>query len=160
MDYLFGFLIAVGGALVGALIIAQLPPDYRKLRIFGYVVPQNRILGKWNSWWGPTEDRVKAHNEVINFTDQHKDRLWGIATREQEPNREWELFGRFDGHYLQLVYFPSQNSVNPNFLDYGCYFLKRQADGSFKGFSAGFGPDEDTGADSLTTECSYMEQVK
>ena len=147
---------AIAGAIIGATLQSVLPSDL--FQWLGRVPPENSIVGSWDSWWGPTLEQVKTYHEVVTIRKQYKNRLWGTASRSDEPDRVWELVGRFDGHYLQMFYYPSKESSDLNFLDYGCYFFIRQGDGSMKGFSAGYGPDEATGSDTLTTEHCYMKK--
>jgi hypothetical protein len=62
---------------------------------------------------------------------------------ELEPDKEWEIEGRYDGHLLQLFWYPSQSSPNKYFRDYGCYFFEELTDGSFEGYAVGL--DWETG---------------
>jgi hypothetical protein len=147
------------GALIGAVIQARLPTN--DLTLWLTRTPKRkRILGTWNSYWGPTPDKVREYNEVITITRQKGERVWGKAIRLNEPSKTWDIEGRVEGEFLQMLYFPAKESTNTDFLDYGCYILKKQASGKFTGFSTGFGPSETTGEDSLSTDCHEMVRRK
>ena len=117
----------------------------------------NSIIGEWDSWWGPTPEEVKRYHEIISIKRYAQDKVRGIAKRDAEPDKEWELEGRFDGHYLQMYYYPSKRSRKPNYTDYGCYFFVPDGD-TMVGLSSGKGPDEATGKDTVTTEHCLMRK--
>jgi hypothetical protein len=121
---------------------------------------RSRIVGEWDSWWGKTANRIRDNHEIILISEQRGERLFGTAKRDEEPGKIWELEGRFDGHHLQMIYFPSATSANTNFLDYGCYFFVRRGNGTMKGLSVGRGPNRDdvAGEDTTEPEFCYMEQ--
>ena len=158
MDPVLGAaMIAAGGAVAGAIVQALFPPNSISLTL-RRVPRSSRMIGAWDSWWSPDPANLKRFHEVIKITKQHGDRVWGQSTRDEEPNKLWELAGRYDGHYLQLYYYPSRTSPDSDFLDYGCYFLVKRTDGTLVGYSAGLGPTEDTGADSLTADNHLMKR--
>jgi hypothetical protein len=140
----------VVAAVAGAFLYAAAYYIFRA--IAGYLSRNKAIKGKWDSWWGPTVDDVKRYHEVIEITDYSVERIRGRAKRDSEPGKEWELEGRFDGHYLQMYYYPSKRSKRPNYTDYGCYFFVPEGRDSMVGLSCGKGPDEDTGKETITTE--------
>ncbi len=149
-------LAAIIGAIVGAVIQSFLPPY--SLRLLFSRNPNNRsLVGYIDSYWGPAEETHRFH-EVIIISKQRGTMVWGKATRDDEPDKSWDVEGRYDGDYIQMLYFPSKESPNKDFLDYGCYFLKKNTTGIFCGFSTGFGPDEENGKDSLSTD--YHEMIR
>jgi hypothetical protein len=100
------------------------------------------LLGEWDSSWSDESDPDKMHREIVQITKQRNDRIWGVATRDSEPDKKWELEGFYQGQFLLILYSPSHEAKNKTFLDYGCYFLQRKGNGQFKGFSTGYGSDE------------------
>lgn len=145
-------LIAAAGAVAGAVVQAVVPGSSMMGWLKGRSTP-HRLLGTWDSAWGPLPAGPVRYHELITITSQRGLRLRGFATRPEQPEKKWEVEGRYDGQFLQMYYFPSPSSRNSDFLDYGCYFLRRRADGSYAGYSAGFGnydentEDEGTSAD-------------
>ncbi len=79
-------------------------------------------------------------------TSQRGQRIEGHITRStaHEPARRWFIEGRYDGLFLQIIYFPAPDNANADFLSHGCYFFTRKADGSFSGYSTGYDVDEET----------------
>jgi hypothetical protein len=157
-----GIIGAAVGAIVGAFSRAaadSMIPKNLLDRLARRPAPRNRIGGEWDSWWGSDKEQVKANHEVITIVEQRGERLWGTARRDEEPGKEWELEGRFDGQHLQMIYYPSEKSSNTNFLDYGCYFFVRHASGTMDGLSIGRGPNKD-GSDTTEHEFCYMKPRK
>lgn len=151
--------IGVGCALLGAFFGALLPTHFLFDRWFNLIEPSKKLVGTtWDSsWWRPNEPTKKYH-ETLVFTRQSGDQVWARSTREEEPDKLWECAGRYDGRYLQLYYWPSRDSPDSNFLDYGCYFLVRQGDGRMVGYSSGHGPDEESQEDILTSDNHLLQQ--
>lgn len=158
MDLAIWLGTALVGAIIAAIVQTQLPPDLIP-SIFTRKSGPNVLLGKWDSSWGPSAEEIEKEHETITITRQSGTRIWGTARRAtaDDKDKEWELNGRFDGHFLQMLYYPSKNSPNKDFLDYGCYFFKKQGDGTMKGYSAGFGSDK--GVDSVTAEHALMRRI-
>ncbi len=157
MNSLEAFGIAVIAAVVGAVLFAVWQSGYR--HITGYLSRNKAIKGKWDSWWGPTIQERKKYHEVIEITEYDAERVRGRAKRDSEPGKEWELEGRFDGHYLQMVYYPSKRSQRPNYTDYGCYFFIPEGRDTMIGLSCGKGPDEETGKETLTAEHCLIKKI-
>lgn len=156
-EFALTLLIGLICAVVGAIVQALIPPNALSL-VFSGTPKRKSIVGEWDSWWGPTPDKVRTSYETISITKQRGDRVWGKSTRPDEPDKVWDIEGRCDGDYIQMHYFPAKESRNRDFLDYGCYFLKRKAKGIYVGFSAGFGPSEMDGEDSLSTDYHKIER--
>jgi hypothetical protein len=155
-----GLVSAAIGALVGAFarpLAEGLVPKNLSDRLKRVPEPRNRIQGDWDSWWGNSVEQVKANHEVITILRQRGELLWGMAKRDEEPGKVWELEGHFDGYHLQLIYYPSATSENTNFLDYGCYFFVRQGTGIMKGLSVGQGPNKN-GEDTVDHEYCLMQR--
>jgi hypothetical protein len=83
----------------------------------------------------------------------------GYVTREDQPKRKWKIDGRYDGHFLQLNYYPARDATDSDFLDYGCYFFTRRADGSFIGYSTGFGPYDEKPDEGLSIKVHRLRRV-
>lgn len=150
---------AIIGAIVGAIIQSLLIPNLITI-FFSRIKKKESLAGVWDSYWGPTEKESHKFHEVINIKKQKGNRIWGRATRQEEPDKVWDIEGRYDRDYIQMHYFPSKEAKDKDFLDYGSYFLKRNAIGVFCGFSAGFGPDEVNGHDNLSTSYHEMSRRK
>ena len=131
-------LIGVVGVIIGAVLQAALPGSTLVARLSGKPKGHS-LVGAWKSSWGPLPGGPPNSSEHLTISRQRGDRLWGHITRDEELDRVWDVEGRYDGQFLQLLYFPSRKAKDPDFLDYGCYFFRRRADGSFVGYSTGFG---------------------
>jgi hypothetical protein len=151
-------LIGLVGVALGAVLREVLPGSVPVAWLSGK--PRgNRIVGKWRSSWGPLPEGPARFSEEVTFTHQRGDRLEGHITRQEEPNKKWAIQGRYDGQFLQLYYFPAADAKDNDFLDYGCYFFRRQADGSFRGYSTGFGAFEDRPGEGITTDFHELRRA-
>ncbi len=152
-------LIGVGGAIIGAIIGAILNhvlPDSKFVQWFKSKSGRHSLVADWKSSWGPLPEGPLKYQETVKIYRQRGFDIWGTATRNDEPKKKWELRGRFSDQFLQMYYFPSKDSKDIDFLDYGCYFLKKTADGSFKGYSTGFGK---TSSDNITTDYHELRRM-
>jgi hypothetical protein len=158
---LVNVLVGIACAVLGGFLSTIWPTHALFNRWFGRVDRSKRLVGTtWDSsWWRP-RDPEKIYHEELTFTRQVGDQVWAQTTRKEEPNKLWEVAGRYDGRYLQLYYWPSPNSPEPNFLDYGCYFLLRRSSGRMEGYSSGHGPDEENQEDSLTSDNHLLVRIK
>jgi hypothetical protein len=59
-----------------------------------------------------------------------------------------------------LIYSPAADATDNDFLDYGCYFFQRIADGLFRGYSTGFGTYEDRPGEGVSTDYHTLNRVK
>lgn len=164
MDWAITLGAAAIGAIIGAfarsLAEAAVPPN-----LFAKIAKRpsrfNDIQTKWDSCWGPDKEHIESEFEVIEITKQRGNRIWGKATqnRQSDKGRVWEIEGLFiDGRHLQLMYYPSAQSVRPDFSDYGCYLLVKQGNGDFEGMSVGEGP-EPIGGDTMRADFCRMKRV-
>lgn len=103
---------------------------------------------------GPT-----TYREVLTVTAQRGDRIRGFITAEMNPTWKWEFDGRYNGQFLQLMYRPARDADDADFVDYGCYFLQRKANGTFAGFSTGFGKYELEPAEGISTDYHEMRRL-
>ena len=131
-------IVGLIGIIVGAVLRETLP-GFRVVMWLSGKPTRHALMGSWKSSWGPLPTGPAQHHEVLTVTRQRGDRIWGTINWDQKPDRKWGFEGRYDGQFLQLYYFPAKDAINPDFLDYGCYFFQRKADGLFQGFSTGFG---------------------
>jgi hypothetical protein len=102
---------------------------------------RDNLVSPWDSTWyeGPKKRGEKSH-EYLEIYRQEGYEIFATATRKKEPDKKWEIRGRWDGFFLQMYWFPSSDSKKRfDSLDYGCYFFERKGDGSFVGFSTGYG---------------------
>ena len=158
---ILNILIGGGCALLGVVFSALLPTHAFFNRLFNQIEASKRLVGTvWDSSWEKASESGPVYHEELTFTRQLGDKVWAQATRREEPQKLWECEGRYDGKYLQLYYWPSPRSQDPNFLDYGCYFLVRQGDGRMKGYSSGHGPDEKSQEDTLDSDKHLLVRVK
>jgi hypothetical protein len=149
-------IIAAGGVIVGAIIQSLTPPNALKL-LLTRTPKRKSIVGDWDSFWGPTAQEVRKYRETITITAQRGDSVWGKAVRPDEPDKAWDIEGRCEGDYIQMLYFPAKEAKDRDFQDYGSYFLKKKANGVYSGFSTGFGK---RGEDSLSTDFHEMVRRK
>ena len=147
-------IVSTVGVVAGALIQSQLPPQYFP-RLFGRAPANNNIIGIWDSSWGPSDAEINKYQEVLIINKQYKDKVFGYAT-QAGSDRAWDYTGTFDGTRLEMFYRPSYRGDDIDFQDYGCYFLVRQGNGSLRGFSAGLGPNPETGKDELNSDHHLM----
>jgi hypothetical protein len=111
------------------------------------------LLGDWDSSWGPYPEGPLNQHEILTIESQHGFQIFGSSHRPEEPDKKWKVEGRYDGTFLQMYYFPSSDSKDTDFLDYGCYFLKRKAAGNLEGYSTGFGAyDENLSKEAITAD--------
>ncbi|MDD4506186.1 MAG: hypothetical protein PHE60_07440 [Sulfurospirillaceae bacterium] len=109
-------------------------------RIFQRSKYQRLIGTKWESIWH--EDNVDGSTvefkEVFEFTWQRTDKVGGTITSGHYPDMKWTIEGDYNERFLRLFWQPSDDSPNKYFLDYGCYFLERNGNGTFTGYAIGF----------------------
>jgi hypothetical protein len=111
------------------------------------------LLGDWDSSWGPYPEGPLNQREILTIESHRGDQVTGSSHRPEEPDKKWKVEGRYNGTFLQMYYFPSSDSKDTDFLDYGCYFLKRKAAGNFEGISSGFAAyDEDLSKEAITAD--------
>jgi hypothetical protein len=103
---------------------------------------------------GPTQFK-----ELVTISFQRGEIIRGHITADMNPSWKWEFDGRYNGRFLQLMYRPASDAADADFIDYGCYFLQRQADGSFSGFSTGFGQYETEPAEGMSTDYHEMRRI-
>ncbi|MDO8095081.1 MAG: hypothetical protein Q6360_16500 [Candidatus Brocadiales bacterium] len=94
-----------------------------------------------------------------NVSDVNNKIILGNAVSVEEPDKVWDVEGRYHGRFLQMIYFPSHSAKNIDFLDYGCYFFDQDANGNFIGFSTGFGSDPQIRAGSISTDHHEMKRL-
>lgn len=150
-------IIAALAAIMVAIIQKALPESH----VAGWFTRTNRqdnLVGYWDSSWGPHDEKEVRFHETLHISRQNGADLWGTATRGDEPHKKWEIRGRFENRgFLQMYYFPSADSEKPDFLDYGCYFFRRISDGSFEGYSTGFGGRK---GEKITTDDHTLKFIK
>ncbi|MBI3599641.1 MAG: hypothetical protein HY097_03240 [Nitrospinae bacterium] len=151
-------LIGIAGIVIGAILKEVLPAS-RFIRFLSGKPMRHSIIGNWKSSWGRLPNGPVKYHELLKITKQSGDFIRGTITREEEPNKLWEFEGRYDGQFLQLYYFPSKDAMNTDFLDYGCYFFRRAANGSFVGYSTGFGNYEETSDEGTSTDYHEMRRI-
>jgi hypothetical protein len=144
--------IVACGAIIGAVVQALLPPNSLS-RLFSRTDKRKSLVDEWDSFWGQSLGDVRKNRETITITSQIGDRIWGKASRVNEPDKAWNIEGRCEGDYIQMLWFPAKEAKDKDFQDYGCYFLKKKANGVYAGFSCSFGKG---GEDNLTTDNHEM----
>jgi hypothetical protein len=134
-------IIGAIGTVVGAVLGAILA----RSEVIDNIFRRNKFLnlvGKWESVWKDLGNKNSAWSKELLIVERQKgSRIWGHIEMESEPDKRWDFEGNFSGRFLQLMYYPSKNSDNKLFLDYGCYFFELQGDGTFQGYSIGFSWD-------------------
>jgi hypothetical protein len=97
------------------------------------------LRGKWDSTWQDIADETQhTWQELLVVERQKGSRVFGYITMEAEPDKRWDFEGLFSGRFFQLMYWPSKQAEASLFLDYGCYLLELQGDGSFNGHPVSF----------------------
>ena len=129
--------------------------------IFSRRTVPHKITGSWKSSWGPLPKGPIEEEETLVITKQIGETVKGYVTKGDEPSKKWIIEGRYNGSFLMLIYYPDMDCQNPDFLDYGCYFFKRKADGSFEGYSTGYGilKEGDTTTEGTYTDYHTLEKV-
>lgn len=158
MDGLAQAGVAIGGVVLGA-ILRELLPGSRLIAWLSRKPAGHNILGAWESTWGEPPSGPFNRKENLVVSTQRHERVSGYVTREDQPKRKWEIDGRYDGHFLQMNYYPARDATDTDFLDYGCYFFSRQADGSFSGYSTGFGPFDEQPGEGLSIKIHRLQRV-
>ena len=135
-------LIAIIPALIGVLIGPFIKQWVENSNLFNKTRGKKNFLvkGKWRSSWVDIGGLSKTENyEILIIDKQRGDDFSGFIEMESLPDKKWSFKGNlFKERFLQLYYYPSKDSPDKNFLDYGCYFLEVNGDGSFSGKSIGF----------------------
>ena len=131
-------LIGVAGVAIGA-VLNNVLPESSLMRWLSGKPSRASLKGRWRSAWGPLPEGPVKFEEILIISRQRGEKVWGVIDRESEPNKKWDFEGRFNDQFLQLYYFPSSKAKDADFLDYGCYFFRKKADGTFVGYSTGFG---------------------
>lgn len=151
-------LIGLAGIIIGA-ILKEVLPGSLVVQWFSRTAKGHNLVGEWDSSWKTLPDGQLTYHEVLKIDRQRGVRISGTVLRDEQPDKKWEVEGRYDGMFLQMYYYPSRSSKNVDFLDYGCYFLKRKADGSFEGYSTGFGTyDEEISKEGITTDYHVLKR--
>jgi len=150
-------LIGLGGVFFGAYLNVILP-DSPLYYLLTKTKRRNNLRGVWLSEWGPLSESMTKFNEDLEIYRQRGSDIWARASRHEEPTKKWEVKGRFDGQFLEMYYYPSNKAKNIDFIDYGCYFVQRKADGSFEGFSVGFGKFDEGPGEGITTDFHKMKR--
>lgn len=152
-------LIGVAGTVAGA-VFGHILPTTRLFHRLSSKTQHHSLLGSWVSSWGPLPDGPVEHHETLTVTKQRGDAVEGQITRDSaQPGRVWGFEGKYDGTFLQLIYYPAEKSEDRDFVSRGCYFLQRKADGSFEGVSTGYGDDYDDGTEAFTTEFHTLRRA-
>ena len=112
------------------------------------------LVGKWESTWKDLDN--KDDKELLVINRQKGNRIYGFITMEKLADKKWEFEGIFNGRFLQLYYYPSDESEDKLFLDNGCYFFEMLGDGTFKGYSVGF----DYEKNSVTVSTHQLQKYK
>jgi hypothetical protein len=148
---------AVAG-VVGAVLATVLP----NTRWFQNLISKHgahSLLGSWVSEWGPLPSGPVRQRENLIITKHVGERIEGYITRDTEQEHRWLIEGRYDGRFLQLLYFPAPDSEDPDFLSHGCYFFERRANGAFVGYSTGYGElDDDPSTEETNTEFHTLKR--
>ena len=150
-------IIGLGGTAVGA-VLAHVLPNTQLFHRLSNETRHHSLLGSWHSTWGPMPSGPTKYEEDFIVTKQRGQRVEGYITHAPMPNRRWDFEGRYDGLFLQIYYFPSKQSPDHDFLSHGCYFFTRKADGSFTGYSTGYGEDEVGGKEGVTTDYHILKR--
>jgi len=103
---------------------------------------KDRLPEKWVGSWAYINGKTKpSQQERLFITEQRRAkegvRLKGFITVDPEPDKRWWIEGIYNGKFLQIFYYPSEESDDKWFLDYGCYFFEVKNDGHFEGYSIG-----------------------
>jgi hypothetical protein len=144
--------------VLGAILREILPGSRFVARLAGKPTGHN-ILGTWESTWGEPPDGPFDRKENLVVSTQRREHVAGYVTREDQPRRKWEIDGRYDGHFLQLNYYPARDATDTDFFDYGCYFLTRHTDGTFSGYSTGFGPYDEKPGEGLSIKIHRLQRI-
>ncbi|MDA1277302.1 MAG: hypothetical protein O2960_25120 [Verrucomicrobia bacterium] len=142
---------AVAGAAGG--ILALVIPNTRWFERLTSKHGKHSLLGTWISEWGALPRGPVQHKELLTITKHRGEHIAGYITRDVETEHRWLVEGRYDGRFLQLLYFPAPDSEDSDFLGHGCYFFERSASGTFVGYSTGYGTDDnDPTTEDVTTD--------
>lgn len=146
-------LIGLSGTILGTLI--ALAPNTQWFQRLTSRTDHHSMLGSWLSAWGPMPDGPPRHEEILVISYQRGRKIKGYITRAEEPGRRWEVEGRFDGYFLQLMFFPSPDEKNVDYLSHGCYFFERKANGKFIGYSTAYDEDDDNPSTEKVNTCYH-----
>jgi hypothetical protein len=132
---------AAFGAVVGLLVRGAVRNSGYGSRFFTPEAVRG-LMGEWTSTW--TEpNAVGAPTpccETITINSVNGGRIRGIATSPLYADKPCALEGAlFAERFLFLLWRPTADVRKQHgIVDYGCYFLERQAGGHFVGIAVGF----------------------
>jgi TIR domain len=101
----------------------------------------HRLLGKWKStWFIETDGKEEPHTEVFHIQRVCGNRFFGSVISNPPECCECKLEGVWNEIYLQVLWSPPRlpDSKFRDLIDFGCYFLERQPNGSYEGYAVGF----------------------
>ncbi|MBA5872350.1 MAG: hypothetical protein GDA68_20470 [Nitrospira sp. CR2.1] len=135
---------SIGAALIGAIGLIAAAIISRE-SILSRLISRSdvpSIAGKWDSSWEDCDGDTPNDycRETLVIESQCGKRVKGhiLMHTQSSKDKRWDIEGRFDGRFLQIIYWPSNLADNKHFVDCGCYFFELKGDGSFKGFSIGY----------------------
>jgi hypothetical protein len=130
-------IITAGGTIIGAGIGAIISRSDFINNIF--LKNKKHNLGKKleSTWTEKIDGSNMTYHEIFEIEKESGTKVYGKITMDIEPDKEWEIEGRYNGHLLQLIWYPSKSAMDLYFKDHGCYFFEELADGSFDGWSVG-----------------------
>ena len=109
---------------------------------------KDRLPEKWVGNWKYTDGTTKPfQQERVFITEQRRAkegiRIKGYITFDPDPNKKWWIEGIYSGKFLQILYYPSEESSDAWFIDYGCYFFEANNTGQFIGYSVACESDDE-----------------
>jgi len=128
---IIGAIATVVAAVVGrSEFVDQL---FRRHRVYD-------LRGEWKSTWSePDQDGSSSERtETITITKIRGNRVEGFVQSTHYEGRPCSVEGFFSGRFLLLIWYPTKTTRKRLIDDYGCYFLEKKPDGSFKGECVGF----------------------
>src|SRR5258708_28696898 len=97
-------LIGAVGVIIGAALKEVFPLI---VRLFSRPAKGHNLIGTWDSAWGHLPSGPPIHHETLTFERQQGVDVSGTAVRDEQPQKKWEVQGRYDGVFLQMYYYPS-----------------------------------------------------
>ena len=99
------------------------------------------MIGTWKSSWVVEENgQAVEKTETFHIRRQRGNRFFGdvVWSEARLGEQACKLDGEVNDRFLQIRWTPGDQEISRGLIDYGCYFLERQPDGSYKGPASGF----------------------
>lgn len=128
----------VGALIVGgcAIVAAVIQLRGRKPSESALSASEYQLIGNWQFDWWYREKPDEVFSDFLSVTRHEGFQLSGYLFENGAPLKRWDFQGRFDGRFLQTLYYPAKES-GAEFVSTGCNLLERKGRG-FEGWNLAY----------------------